>query len=55
MRQTLPRPLDRVYKIRYPGGAVERTFYNNLGQHDKTVDPEDVTTIFAYNEQGQLN
>ncbi len=37
----------------YPDNAFQQTFYNNLGQVIKEVDPDGVTTLYQYNGKGE--
>ncbi len=52
--------LGRVYKVETPDaegnsvGNFFRTFYDTRGFPRKTVDPDGVTTLFGYNERGDL-
>ena len=41
--------LGRTWKTEYPGGAASTNFYNSVGQLEKTVDPDGVTTLYTYN------
>ncbi len=43
----------RVYKVETADGAFSEYFYNSLGQLVKQVDPDGVTTLFAYNARGE--
>ena len=50
--------VGRTIRREYAAGSTpypyEETIYNNLGQRIKQRDPDDVTTLFAYNGQGEL-
>jgi RHS repeat-associated protein len=43
----------REYKTAYADGAVQRNFYNALDQLEKSIDPDGVATLFAYNARGE--
>jgi RHS repeat-associated protein len=45
--------LGRPYKTLYADGAFSQTFYNDLGQVSKEVDPDGVTTLYQYNSKGE--
>lgn len=45
--------LGRPYKQEFADGAVQLSYFNDLGQLERTVDPDDVTTLFAYNAEGE--
>src|SRR5207249_9295235 len=47
----------RVYKTAFAGASgtpASQSFYNSKGQLWKTVDPDSVTNLFAYNAKGEL-
>jgi RHS repeat-associated protein len=46
--------LGRSYKTLFSDGAARESFYNSKGQLVKEVDPDGVTTLFAYNATGDL-
>lgn len=43
----------RPYKIVSPDGTARQLFYNNLGKLAKEIDPDGVTTLYTYDEQGE--
>jgi RHS repeat-associated protein len=43
----------RNYKTVYGDGAYSQSFYNASGQLWKTVDPDDVRTLYGYNGKGE--
>jgi RHS repeat-associated protein len=43
----------RTVRIAYPDGATVQSFYNTLGQLQRQVDPDNVTTLYAYNARGE--
>jgi RHS repeat-associated protein len=46
--------LGRVVRVVYPGASVQATsHYNTLGQLVKSEDPDQVTTLYAYNARGE--
>jgi RHS repeat-associated protein len=46
--------LGRNYKTVAAGGPTNQSFFNNLGQLSKQVDPDGVTTLNQYNAKGEL-
>lgn len=44
----------RAYKTLYADDSASRTTYNTYGQLAIQADPDDVTTLYAYNGQGEL-
>ncbi len=47
----------RIYKTVYAdanGSPNEQSYFNSLGQLSKTIDPDGVTTLMAYNLEGAL-
>lgn len=44
----------RSYKVLHADGAFERSYFNSLGQLSKSVDPDGVVTLMAYNARGEL-
>ena len=47
--------LERQYKTIYSDGATHEVTYNTKGQKVKEVDPDGLTTLFTYNDLGELN
>jgi len=45
--------LGRSYKTVSSNGAIAQSFFNNLGQLVKQVDPDGVTTLLNYNPRGE--
>lgn len=43
----------RPYKTVYADGSFSQSFYNSKGQLAKVVDPDGVTTLYAYNNLGE--
>ena len=52
-RSTYTDMVGRVVKMLYPDGASEQSVYNNLGQLTKSIDADNVTTLYAYNSVGE--
>jgi len=46
--------LKRFYKSVFADNAYSQTFYNTVGQAAKQVDPDGVTTLLQYNNEGEL-
>ncbi len=46
--------VDRACKTVFADDSFSQSFYNNKGQLEKRVDPDGVTTLFAYNDRGEL-
>ncbi len=46
--------LGRAHRTETAAGAITRSFYNAKGQLEKQVDPDGVTTLFAYDSEGEL-
>ncbi|MFC7339516.1 RHS repeat-associated core domain-containing protein [Haloferula chungangensis] len=47
------RKTDIVYAPGTSVGGTASSFYNSLGQLVRSVDPDGVTTLFAYNDEGE--
>lgn len=45
--------LGRPYKREFADGAVELSYFNDLGQLVRQVDPDGITVLFAYNAEGE--
>jgi RHS repeat-associated protein len=45
----------RVWKVDTANGGVSRKHYNAVGQLIKEVDADNVTTLYAYDDQGQIS
>ncbi|MCX6856556.1 MAG: hypothetical protein NTV80_16815 [Verrucomicrobia bacterium] len=45
----------RVWKLDTANGGVNRSHYNTAGQLIKQVDADNVTTLYAYDDQGRLS
>lgn len=43
----------RPWKEVYADSAATTTYWNNLGQLVRTVDPDGVTTLYGYNDEGE--
>ncbi len=43
----------RQYKTLYADGASAQNYYNGAGQLWKSVDPDDIRTLFGYNAKGE--
>jgi RHS repeat-associated protein len=43
----------RVYKTLFSDGSYYRSWFNSKGQLEKQVDPDGVTTLYAYNDLGE--
>lgn len=52
-QKTYTDMLSRNTKTVYADGSSSSSFYNDAGQLSKTVDPDGVTTLFAYNNLGE--
>jgi RHS repeat-associated protein len=50
--QTWTDCAGRSFKTLYAEGASSQNFFNNKGQLSKTLDPDGVVTLFAYNGKG---
>jgi len=51
---TYSDPLGRPCKTVYADDALSQSFYNDLGQLWKEVDPDGVVTLYQYNAKGEL-
>ena len=45
--------LGRTWKTEYPGGAISTNGYSAIGQLEKAVDADGVTTLYTYDAQGR--
>jgi RHS repeat-associated protein len=52
--KTYQDSLKRPFKTVFADNAYSQTFYNTNGQATKQVDPDGVTTLFQYSNQGEL-
>lgn len=43
----------RAFKTVYPDAAAAQSYFNAVGQLNRQVDPDGVTTLFAYNARGE--
>jgi RHS repeat-associated protein len=46
--------VGRNIGTRYSDSSLSQTFYNNKGLLEREVDPDGVTTLYAYNDKGEL-
>lgn len=46
--------LGRTVKVAYPDSNYRQTIYNQQGQLQAEIDPDQVTTVFQYNAKGEL-
>lgn len=45
--------VGRAYKTVFSGGATNQSFYNNHGQLTNQIDPDGVSTLYAYDAKGE--
>ena len=51
--QTFTDLAGRTTEVRYADGSSSFSYYNNLGQLTNSVDPDTVSTLYAYNAKGE--